>query len=53
MLSAAFVAWAATIFLTHFSVKQNLLTVAPASEVTYITVTVTVTLTVTVREEYN
>ena len=46
-LSAAFVAWAATTFLAHFSVKQILTTVAPAGvEVTSITVTVTVTVAV-------
>ena len=42
-LSVAFVAWAATTFLAHFSVKQILTTVAPAGiEVTASTVTLTV-----------
>ena len=48
-LTMAFVAWAATTFLAHFSVKQILTTVAPAgAEVTSTIVTVTVNLNVTV-----
>ncbi len=42
-LFAAFVAWAATTFLAHFSVKQILTAVTPAGiEVTASTVTLTV-----------
>ena len=45
-LSAAFVAWAATTFLAHFSVKQILTTVAPVGfEVTSTSITVTVVFT--------